>query len=205
MTSNIKKHWETVYETKTQEQVSWTQKIPKDSLDFIQSLKLNKDANIIDIGGGDSFLVDFLLEDGYTNISVLDISNKALERAKSRLGTKATKVTWIVSNIIDFKPEKNYDVWHDRAAFHFLTKENDIKTYVSTTEKYVSKNLIIGTFSNNGPIKCSGLEITQYSKNKMHKTFNNKFTPIESLTKDHKTPFNTLQNFTFCSFMKHDE
>ena len=202
MTSNIKKHWETVYETKTQEQVSWTQKIPKDSLDFIQSLKLNKDANIIDIGGGDSFLVDFLLEDGYTNISVLDISNKALERAKSRLGTKATKVTWIVSNIIDFKPEKNYDVWHDRAAFHFLTKENDIKTYVSTTEKYVSKNLIIGTFSNDGPLKCSRLEITQYSKNKMHETFNNKFTPIKSLNINHQTPFNTIQNFTFCSFKK---
>ena len=202
MTSNIKKYWETVYETKTQEQVSWTQKIPKDSLDFIQSLKLNKDANIIDIGGGDSFLVDFLLEDGYTNISVLDISNKALERAKSRLGTKATKVTWIVSNIIDFKPEKNYDVWHDRAAFHFLTKENDIKTYVSTTEKYVSKNLIIGTFSNDGPLKCSGLEITQYSKNKMNETFNNKFTPIKSLNKNHQTPFNTIQNFTFCSFKK---
>ena len=205
MTSNIKKHWETVYETKTQEQVSWTQKIPKDSLDFIQSLRLNKDASIIDIGGGDSFLVDFLLEDGYTNISVLDISNKALERAKSRLGTKATKVTWIVSNIIDFKPEKNYDVWHDRAAFHFLTKENDIKTYVSTTEKYVSKNLIIGAFSNDGPLKCSGLEITQYSKNKMHETFNNKFIPIKSLNKNHQTPFDTIQNFTFCSFMKRYE
>lgn len=205
MTSNIKKHWETVYETKTQEQVSWTQKIPKDSLDFIQSLKLNKDASIIDIGGGDSFLVDFLLKDGYTNISVLDISNKAIERAKNRLGTNATKVTWIVSNIIDFKPKKNYDVWHDRAAFHFLTKEKEIKTYVSLTEKYVSKNLIIGTFSNNGPLKCSGLEITQYSKYKMHETFNNKFTPIKSLNKNHKTPFNTLQNFTFCSFIKHYE
>lgn len=205
MTSNIKKHWETVYETKTQEQVSWTQKIPKDSLDFIQSLKLNKDASIIDIGGGDSFLVDFLLKDGYTNISVLDISNKAIERAKNRLGINATKVTWIVSNIIDFKPKKNYDVWHDRAAFHFLTKEKEIKTYVSLTEKYVSKNLIIGTFSNNGPLKCSGLEITQYSKYKMHDTFNNKFTPIKSLNKNHKTPFNTLQNFTFCSFIKHYE
>jgi cyclopropane fatty-acyl-phospholipid synthase-like methyltransferase len=205
MTFNIKKHWETVYETKTQEQVSWTQKIPKDSLDFIQSLKLNKDASIIDIGGGDSFLVDFLLADGYTNISVLDISSKAIERAKDRLGTNATKVTWIVSNIIDFKPEKNYDVWHDRAAFHFLTKENDIKTYVSTTEKYVSKNLIIGTFSNNGPLKCSGLEITQYSKNKMHKTFNSKFEPVKCVIKNHQTPFNTIQNFIFCSFMKRYE
>ena len=205
MTSNIKKHWETVYETKTQEQVSWTQKIPKDSLDFIQSLKLNKDASIIDIGGGDSFLVDFLLKDGYTNISVLDISSKALERAKDRLGSNATKVTWIVSNIIDFKPEKNYDVWHDRAAFHFLTKENEIKYYISLTEKYVTKNLIIGTFSDNAPLKCSGLEITQYSIKKMHETFNNKFTPIKSLNKNHKTPFNTLQNFTFCGFIKRYE
>ena len=205
MTSNIKKHWETVYETKTQEQVSWTQKIPKDSLNFIQSLKLNKDASIIDIGGGDSFLVDFLLKDGYTNISVLDISSKALERAKDRLGSNATKVTWIVSNVIDFKPEKNYDVWHDRAAFHFLTKEKEIKTYILLTEKYVSKNLIIGTFSDNGPLKCSGLEITQYSKNKMYETFNNTFTPIKSLNINHKTPFNTLQNFTFCSFIKHYE
>ena len=202
MTSNIKKHWETVYETKTQEQVSWTQKTPKDSLDFIQSLKLNKDASIIDIGGGDSFLVDFLLADGYTNISVLDISSKALERAKDRLGINATKVTWIVSNIIDFKPEKNYDVWHDRAAFHFLTKENDIKTYVSTTEKYVSKNLIIGTFSNNGPLKCSGLEVSRYSENSISDLFNNDFELIKSQKSIHNTPFSTSQEFLFSQFKK---
>ena len=127
---------------------------------------------------------------------------EALERAKDRLGTNASKVTWIVSNIIDFKPEKNYDVWHDRAAFHFLTKENDIKTYVSTTEKYVSKNLIIGTFSNDGPLKCSGLEITQYSRNKMQETFNSKFELVKSLIKNHQTPFDTIQNFIFCSFKK---
>lgn len=205
MTSNKKQHWETVYQTKTPEQVSWTQEIPDTSLRLISSLDVSKQAKIIDIGGGDSRLVDFLLDKGYTNITVLDISGEALERAKNRLGKRATLVTWIESDVLDFKSKITYDVWHDRAAFHFLTKENDIKTYITLTEKYVSKNLIIGTFSNNGPIKCSGLEITQYSKNKMHKTFNNKFTPIESLTKDHKTPFNTLQNFTFCSFMKHDE
>ena len=205
MTSNKKQHWETVYQTKTPEQVSWTQEIPDTSLRLISSLDVSKQAKIIDIGGGDSRLVDFLLDTGYTNITVLDISGEALERAKNRLGKRATLVTWIESDVLDFKSKITYDVWHDRAAFHFLTKENDIKTYITLTEKYVSKNLIIGTFSNNGPIKCSGLEITQYSKNKMHKTFNNKFTPIESLTKDHKTPFNTLQNFTFCSFMKHDE
>ena len=205
MTSNKKQHWETVYQTKTPEQVSWTQEIPDTSLRLISSFDVSKQAKIIDIGGCDSRLVDFLLDKGYTNITVLDISGEALERAKNRLGKRATLVTWIESDVLDFKSKITYDVWHDRAAFHFLTKENDIKTYITLTEKYVSKNLIIGTFSNNGPIKCSGLEITQYSKNKMHETFNNKFIPIESLTKDHKTPFNTLQNFTFCSFMKHDE
>ena len=205
MRANKKQHWETVYQTKTPEQVSWTQETPDTSLNLISSLHLSKQVKIIDVGGGDSFLVDFLLDKGYTNITVLDISGEALERAKSRLGKRATLVTWIESDVLDFKPKITYDIWHDRAAFHFLTKKNDIKTYISLTEKHVSKNLIIGTFSDNGPLKCSGLEITQYSKNKMHETFNNKFIPIKSLNKDHKTPFNTLQNFTFCSFNKRDE
>lgn len=205
MRANKKQHWETVYQTKTPEQVSWTQETPDTSLNLISSLHLSKQVKIIDVGGGDSFLVDFLLDKGYTNITVLDISGEALERAKSRLGKRATLVTWIESDVLDFKPKITYDIWHDRAAFHFLTKKNDIKTYISLTEKHVSKNLIIGTFSDNGPLRCSGLEITQYSKNKMHETFNNKFIPIKSLNKDHKTPFNTLQNFTFCSFNKRDE
>ena len=202
MTSNKKQHWETVYQTKTPEQVSWTQKIPDTSLSLIGSLHLSKQAKIIDVGGGDSLLVDFLLDIGYTNITVLDIAGEALDRAKNRLGKRATLVTWIESDILDFKSKITYDIWHDRAAFHFLTKENDIKTYISVTEKYVSKNLIIGTFSDNGPMKCSGLEITQYSKNKMHKTFNSKFEPVKCLIKNHQTPFDTIQNFIFCSFKK---
>ena len=148
MSSNTKQHWETVYETKTPEQVSWTQEIPETSLNFINSFQLSKEVKIIDIGGGDSHLVDFLLEQGYTNITVLDISKKALQRAQERLGKKANLITWIVSDVLDFIPDTSYDIWHDRAAFHFLTKENDIKTYVLITEKHVTKNLIIGTFSN---------------------------------------------------------
>ena len=118
-----KNHWETVYETKQPNEVSWTQEYPKTSIDFIHETHLDKTANIIDIGGGDSKLVDFLLEEGYENISVLDISANALERAKKRLGKNAGKVNWIVSDITEFKPETKYDIWHDRATFHFLTTQ----------------------------------------------------------------------------------
>ncbi|MBB2950720.1 class I SAM-dependent methyltransferase [Sphingobacterium sp. JUb56] len=118
---NIKRHWETVYETKNSSQVSWTQEVPKTSLDFISSFGLGKQANIIDIGGGDSKLVDHLLDQGYERISVLDISAKALEKTKKRLGIRAEKVNWIVSDITEFEPDNNYEIWHDRATFHFLT------------------------------------------------------------------------------------
>ena len=202
MISDIKLHWETVYNTKSPDQVSWTQKIPKTSLNFITSNQLPKEASIIDIGGGDSLLVDFLLEEGYSNITVLDISGKALDRAKKRLGSKAKLVTWIESNVIDFTPEKNYDVWHDRATFHFLTSQDDISSYVSLTNSCVNHHLIIGTFSMKGPKKCSGLEITQYSEKKMSTIFNEGFEQHNSLEEIHHTPFNTTQNFIFCSFKK---
>ena len=202
MSSNTKQHWETVYETKTPEQVSWTQEIPETSLNFINSFQQSKEAKIIDIGGGDSHLVNFLLEQGYTNITVLDISKKALQRAKERLGKKANLITWIVSDVLDFIPDTSYDIWHDRAAFHFLTSKNQINTYISLTQKFVSRNLIIGAFSDNGPLKCSGLEITQYSKNKMSEAFNTGFEPIECIRETHQTPFKTTQDFVFCSFKK---
>ena len=121
-----KKHWETVHETKNPDQVSWTQEIPKTSLKFIRSFKLNKKAKIIDIGGGDSKLVDYLLKEGYNNITVLDISEKAIAKAKKRLGEKASKVNWIVSDITEFEPDTSFDVWHDRATFHFLTTDDQI-------------------------------------------------------------------------------
>ena len=131
-----KKHWETVYETKNPDQVSWTQEIPKTSLEFIHSFGLKKTAKIIDIGGGDSKLVDYLLDEGFENVSVLDISSKSLEKAKKRLGKKAEKVNWIVSDITDFEPNMTFDVWHDRATFHFLTTTNQIKKYMETARKF---------------------------------------------------------------------
>ena len=197
-----KKHWETVYETKNPNQVSWTQEIPKTSLEFINSFGLNKTAKIIDIGGGDSKLVDYLLEEGFENITVLDISYKSLEKAKKRLGEKANKVNWIVSDITEFEPNMTYDVWHDRATFHFLTTTDQIKKYIKTARNSVNGFLTIGTFSKNGPEKCSGLEIKQYNETELTSELKNGFVKIKCVTEDHLTPFDTMQNFLFCSFKR---
>lgn len=202
MESDRKKHWDAVYETKQPNEVSWTQENPKTSLDFIRETNLGKTAKIIDIGGGDSKLVDFLMEEGYERITVLDISEKALERAKKRLGKNAEKINWIVSDIIKFKPETDYDVWHDRATFHFLTTAEQVEKYVEIIEKRVTSFLIIGTFSDQGPKKCSGLDIKQYSESELENQFSNRFKKLKCITEDHVTPFETKQNFTFCVFEK---
>lgn len=202
MENNRKEHWETVYETKQPNEVSWTQENPKTSLDFIRDTNLDKSAKIIDIGGGDSKLVDFLLEEGYQNITVLDISANALERAKKRLGKKAEKVNWIVSDITEFNPDNTFDIWHDRATFHFLTSPEQIKTYIETAKKSVTGFMTIGTFSENGPKKCSGLEIKQYTETELEHQLSDGFKKLKCITEDHITPFETKQNFLFCSFKR---
>jgi len=202
MEKNLKEHWETVYATKTPQEVSWTQEKPSISLDFIASYQLDKSASIIDIGGGDSLLVDFLLDLGYTNISVLDISAHAIERAKLRLGEKASLVTWIVSDINEFELSQSYDLWHDRAAFHFLTSPQNIERYVQIVSSQAN-NLVVGTFSTNGPFKCSGLEITQYDEKELSELFGTVgFEPQTTKREDHMTPFGTTQNFVFAAFSK---
>ena len=202
MESDRKKHWESVYETKQPNEVSWTQENPKTSLDFIRATNLSKTAKIIDIGGGDSKLVDFLVDAGDENLTVLDISEKALERAKKRLGKNAEKISWIVSDITEFKPKTDYDIWHDRATFHFLTTPEQVEKYVQIVEKRVASFLIIGTFSEKGPKKCSGLDIKQYSENELENQFSDRFKKLKCITEDHVTPFETTQNFTFCVFEK---
>ncbi len=197
-----KAHWENVYETKNPDQVSWTQKSPQTSIDFIEATGLPKSAKIIDIGGGDSTLVDHLLALGYQNITVLDISEKALEKAKTRLGKQAKNVNWIVSDINSFTPIESYDVWHDRAAFHFLTSLQQIENYVALVNKSVLGFIILGTFSTSGPLKCSGLDITQYSEKSMSDLFYSSFEKQNCKTENHTTPFNTVQNFLFCSYKK---
>jgi cyclopropane fatty-acyl-phospholipid synthase-like methyltransferase len=204
---NRKAHWDTVYQTKQPNEVSWTQPMPQTSLDFIRSFDLPKTAKILDVGGGDSQLAEHLLQEGYENITVLDISRKALSRAKKRLGRQARKVKWVVSDITNFQPAEAFDVWHDRATFHFLTETGQVERYLETAQKAVSRYLVVGTFSTTGPRKCSGLDIKQYSEADLEAAFEKGFRKIRCVNEDHETPFHTLQNFTFCSFsnLKNDE
>lgn len=204
MSNSYKQHWENVFSTKAENEVSWFQTHPKTSMEFVELFELPLNAKIIDIGGGDSHFVDALLEKGYQNIYVLDISANAIERAKQRLGNKANNVHWIVSDVTEFEPPIQFDFWHDRAAFHFLTTEEKIYKYTSLAEDAIKRDgyLILGTFSENGPNKCSGLEIKQYSEASMSARFEVAFDSIKCITEDHKTPFETTQNFLFCSFKK---
>jgi SAM-dependent methyltransferase len=199
-----KKHWEHIYETKELKDVSWFQPTPETSLDFFKQFEVPTTAKIIDIGGGDSFLVDHLLALGYEDISVLDISAAAIDRAKQRLGEKAKKVHWIVADAATFVPTEQYDFWHDRAAFHFLTDEQEIMQYLETAQQHIRPTgvLVIGTFSEQGPQKCSGIEIKQYSEATMTERLKKFFEKIKCIRVDHKTPFDTIQNFVFCSFRK---
>lgn len=201
MNATTKSHWDHIYATKTPDQVSWTQPVPSTSLEMIAQSGVSKSDAIIDIGGGDSQLADFLLNEGYTDITVLDISEKAIGRAKLRLGVKAAKVKWIVSDILDFKPERKYDLWHDRAAFHFLTEERDIQQYIQLASSTTTKNMVLGTFSVDGPIKCSGLPIHQYHEDDMKELFNRfGFTSTGCKRVNHTTPSGNIQNFVFCGF-----
>jgi 2-polyprenyl-3-methyl-5-hydroxy-6-metoxy-1,4-benzoquinol methylase len=201
---SLKQHWENVFTTKQVSEVSWYQQTPQDSLDFIQQQALPKTASIIDIGGGDSFLVDNLLNMGYTNITVLDISEAAINKVKKRFGAKAKKVNWVVSNILDFDTGIKYDCWHDRAAFHFLTTAKEIQTYLSIAQKSINPGgkMIIGTFSDNGPKKCSGLSVKQYNEHILTSTLQKWFSKIKCISTNHITPFKTVQHFLFCSFQK---
>ncbi len=199
-----KKHWENIYQTKDLKDVSWYQPTPTTSLDFLKEFNISKTAKIIDIGGGDSFLVDHLLDLGYSDITVLDISAASLNKAKKRLGDLAKKIKWIVADASTFKPTEQYDFWHDRAAFHFLTQEQDITSYIDTIQQSIKPKgvLVIGTFSEQGPQKCSGIEIKQYSEVSMTSRLKEFFEKIKCISVDHVTPFNTIQNFIFCSFKK---
>ena len=201
---DYKKHWETIYQTKQLNKVSWYQLTPETSLDFIKQFEMPTKAKIIDIGGGDSFLVDHLVDKGYLDITVLDISESAIERAKKRLGDSANKVKWIVADAANFNPTEKYDFWDDRATFHFLTDEQEISNYLDTAQRSINPTgiLLIGTFSKQGPKKCSGIEIKQYSENSMTERLKKFFKKIKCITIDHRTPFDTIQNFVFCSFKK---
>ena len=201
---NYKHFWDEIYTNKQEVETSWFQPYPKTSMDFIALFELPNTANIIDIGGGDSHFVDALLDKGYLNIWVLDISAAAIEKAKKRLGDRAHLVHWIIADVTDFRPAVYFDFWHDRAAFHFLTTPQKVQQYVSVAEKAIQKKgyLVLGTFSEDGPTKCSGLDVQQYSAASMSAKFDINFKRIKCVQEAHQTPFNTIQQFLFCSFSK---
>lgn len=201
---SLKSHWEKVYQTKKFSEVSWYQPTPQTSLEFIADLGIGRDAAIIDVGGGDSLLADHLLQHGYVDITILDISEAAINRAKKRLGKDAEKINWVISDILEFSSDKKFDCWHDRAAFHFLTTEEQIKTYLQIAGKHISEKgrMVMGTFSTTGPEMCSGLPVKQYSEQTLSVQLKKWFEKIKCITIDHITPVQKIQNFLFCSFKK---
>ena len=198
---NKKTHWETVYETKPADSVSWFQPHAEKSLEIIQATGQNKHAALIDVGGGASTLVDDLLNLGYDNLSVLDLSAAALKVAQDRLGAKAATVNWLVGDITTVSlPANAYDIWHDRAVFHFLTEEADRRAYVAQVMRSVRPNghIIIATFAEDGPEKCSGLPVMRYSPEALHHEFGSGFELVSKDKETHHTPFGTDQQFIYC-------
>lgn len=198
---STKTHWEHIYETKAPTQVSWFQEHARYSLQFIQHTGIQKSDHIIDIGGGASTLVDDLLAADFQNISVLDVSATALQVARQRLGTRASVVNWIEADITQADlPAQAYDVWHDRAVFHFLTQPVDRQHYIDTVRQAVRKggHVIVATFAIDGPDHCSGLEVVRYSPESLHDEFGKGFEIVDSTHETHHTPFGTEQKFIYC-------
>lgn len=202
---HTKEHWENVYRTKATDAVSWFQEHAKTSLNLIQTLSLEKNASIIDVGGGASTLVDDLLLAGYSHLSVLDLSSSALEASKNRIGSTAEKVNWIEADITKVNlSEHQFDLWHDRAVFHFLTSAEDRVTYVKTLLGSLTSggHAIIVTFAENGPIQCSGLPVMRYSAQGLHAELGDSFVLVEERYEKHETPFGTVQEFLYCHFVR---
>ncbi len=197
-------HWNKIYNTKKADEVGWFQPNPTPSLGMLKTSGFNKNISIIDIGGGDSYFAEHLLNLGYKNITVLDVSELAIERAKKRIGEKAKNIKWICSNILDFKPTEKYDLWHDRAVFHFLTKISDIKVYKQLAHDSLKEKskLMLATFSELGPDSCSGLAVTQYSESSLYKLFQPELHMVRWHYYDHKTPSKTKQNYLYSCFSK---
>jgi len=196
-----KQHWEKVYATKASDNVSWFQEHASQSLELIHSTGLGKDAAVIDVGGGASVLVDELMEEGYKDLTVLDLSASALDVAKQRLGNDANSIHWMVGDIINVELSQNrYDIWHDRAVFHFLTDPADRQAYVEQVMRAVRPkgHVIIATFAEDGPEKCSGLPVMRYRPETLHAEFGEAFQLVKHNKELHHTPFGTEQKFIYC-------
>ena len=204
MVDDRKLHWENVYSTKDETDVSWFQESPAPSLELIHLAQAKQSDAIIDIGGGASRLVDGLLGEGFGDVTVLDLSEAALDTARKRLGARGDEVTWIAADATLWEPPQGYDIWHDRAAFHFLTDKVQQAAYIERLKRglKIGGHLIIGTFAPDGPEKCSGLPVARYSSDSLAVLLGAGFELIDSRRHDHSTPWESVQKFQFSTFKR---
>jgi len=202
-----KRHWDKVYKTKAPTEVSWFQEHANLSLELIKESQISHTASIIDVGGGASTLVDDLLEIGYENITVLDISGAALAAARARLGSRADKIQWLEADILNAElTEHCYDLWHDRAVFHFLTAAEERRTYVRKVTRSVRPGgiVVIATFAEDGPTECSGLPVMRFSADELHSEFGPSYTLLRQEKESHTTPGGKPQRYVYCLCRKND-
>jgi len=201
---DLQSHWGKVYQTRGERDVSWFEESPAISLDLIRATGVTADAPIIDIGGGASRLVDSLLDEGFTAVTVLDLSEKALAMSKARLGARSAKVRWIAADVTAWEPPQTYEVWHDRTAFHFLTEANDRAAYAQRVLRAVHPggHLIIGTFAPDGPERCSGLAVVRHDSASLSHILGPFFELVESRDHAHRTPAGVVQRFQFSRFRR---
>lgn len=194
-------HWEKIYSEKASDAVSWYRPHLETSIELMEQAAADRSASIIDIGGGESTLIDDLLARGYQNVTVLDISQTAIDTTKKRLGTASKNVRWLIGDITTIKLEpRSYDLWHDRAVFHFLTSTDERGAYVRQVASAVKPGgyVIVSTFGPEGPTKCSGLDVVRYDEESLHKEFGVRFHLLRSSKELHQTPFGTVQQFLYC-------
>ncbi len=198
---DVRSSWEEVYKTNRSNEVSWYQEHAKLSLQFIEHAEIGTHGSIIDVGGGDSTMVDDLLDKGFEDVSVLDISSAAIATASSRLASRASRVKWIVADILTaVLPPDRYDLWHDRAVFHFLTNARDRSKYVAAVRRSVKRggHVIVATFGLGGPNRCSGLDVRSYDSLSLHGVFGSEFELLENAEEVHVTPWGSEQQFVYC-------
>ncbi len=200
-------HWQRVYQTKSEHEVSWHQGSPQPSLTLVAAAAASPNSSIIDIGGGDSHLVDHLVEQNFRKVSVLDVSSEALARAQARLGPQAASVNWIAADITTLMPTDVYDVWHDRATFHFMVTENDRSAYLARLRQGLvpGGRAIIATFALDGPEQCSGLPVKRYDAASLAETLGREFTLLNAERHLHRTPWGSVQPFQFGVFQRRSE
>jgi SAM-dependent methyltransferase len=203
-TTDRETHWENVYTTKGEAKVSWFQEAPAPSLALLGLTGAKPSSAIIDIGGGASRLVDNLLEQGFENVTVLDLSAAALASSRARLGGRGNRVKWIVADATEWQPSEIYDVWHDRAAFHFLTGKKEQNAYIRHLKQAlrVGGHVIIGTFALDGPEKCSGLPVARHSAESLAALLGTDFALVDSRRHEHSTPWGAMQKFQFSTFRR---